>query len=331
MILPKNSQKSYGVFHSKNYFSFIGFCKKTNSSEIQKVDIYLDDKLVDTILADKNIENIENIYDVENFGFEYILPNEYIGQKSLISFKNHETKENLQNSPYELIKKNHPKFNEMSFLNSLESPIDQEKIRDVYCPNSIGFLATQENLEDEEFVGYINELMVRFPKAKFKKFFFDNSLDNIENSIKISTIEDITNNVCVLVTNPILQDNHFDQLITKQQFKFENVFVTPCNKQNLYKKINEIVMEPFISIIKNNLQAFGLDSNDIKNISHNHILMIKKSFEKHTNIDIIDNKEFMEMVFKEMVFNHIKLALKDKNFIKFQKLTNKTLVTLNSK
>ena len=42
MILPKANQKSYGVVHTENYFSFTGFCKKVNSDEIQKVDIYLD-------------------------------------------------------------------------------------------------------------------------------------------------------------------------------------------------------------------------------------------------------------------------------------------------
>lgn len=169
MILPKTNQKSYGVLHTENYFSFTGFCKKVNSDEIQTVDIYFDDILIDTILADKKLQKIEDIYDIEGFGFAYDLPEKYIGQKGLISFKNHLTQENLQNSPYELLDIAHPKFNEARFIYSL-SAIDEEKIKNKYCPNSIGFLATEENLEDEEFVQYIKELIIRFPNVEFRAF-----------------------------------------------------------------------------------------------------------------------------------------------------------------
>ena len=170
MILPKTNQKTYGVIHTENYFSFTGFCKKVNTDEIQTVDIYLDDVLIDTIIADKKLQKIEDIYDIEGFGFTYNLPNEFIGNKKLISFKNHQTKENLQNSPYELLDTAHPKFNEARFIYSLSESIDEEKIKNKYCPNSIGFLATEENLEDEEFVQYIKELIIRFPNVEFKAF-----------------------------------------------------------------------------------------------------------------------------------------------------------------
>jgi len=192
MIVPSKKQKTYGVLHTENYFSFLGFCKKVNSDEIQKVDIYLDDILINTIIADKHLQKVENIYDLEGFGFEYILPNEYIGNKELISFKNHETQENLQNSPYVLIKENHPKFNEMVFLNSLGNPINEEKIKDIYCQNSIGFLATEENLEDEEFVEYINQIIKDFPNCKFKILFINDDINTlIKEKFQVSDFESI--------------------------------------------------------------------------------------------------------------------------------------------
>lgn len=175
MIVPSKNQKTYGVLHTENYFSFLGFCKKVNSDKIQKVDILIDNTLIDTIIADKHIEKIEDIYELEGFGFTYLLPNEYVGQKNLISFKNHETQENLQNSPYELINESHPKFNEMSFLNSLEMPIDKEKITEVYCSNSIGFLATEGNLEDEVFSKFVHEISEIFPNNKIIAYGFNDS------------------------------------------------------------------------------------------------------------------------------------------------------------
>ena len=58
MIVPSKNQKTYGVLHTENYFSFLGFCKKVNSDEIQKVDIYLDDVLIDiTVLNDSSEES----------------------------------------------------------------------------------------------------------------------------------------------------------------------------------------------------------------------------------------------------------------------------------
>lgn len=65
-------------------------------------------------------------------------------------------------------------LNEIQFIKSLNQPIDEEKIRIMYYPNSIGFLATEENLEDLEFVQYIKDLIIKFPNTNFKGFCFNN-------------------------------------------------------------------------------------------------------------------------------------------------------------
>ena len=204
MIVPLKNAKTYGVLHTENYFSFLGFSKKVSSDEVQKIDVYLDNELIDIIISDKHLQKIEDIYDINGFGFTYNLPEKYIGESHIISFKNHETKEDLQNSPYNLIDKTNSKFNEYKFLNSLVS-IDTEKIKDIYCPNSIGFLATEENLKDKEFVEYIKELIEKFPTLSFKALYFDVSsrnkikqvigvdmevilLNNIETLLKVSFI-----------------------------------------------------------------------------------------------------------------------------------------------
>ena len=104
----------------------------------------------------KKLQKIEDIYDIEGFGFTYNLPEKYIGEKLVIYFKNHQTKEDLQNSPYTLINKNNENFNEARFLYSLSQPIYEEKIKNIYCPNSIGFLATDINLNDQCFMNFIH-------------------------------------------------------------------------------------------------------------------------------------------------------------------------------
>ena len=202
MILPKANQKSYGVVHTENYFSFTGFCKKVNSDEIQKVDIYLDNILIDTIFADKKLQKIEDIYDIEGFGFTYNLPEKYIGEKLVIYFKNHQTKEDLQNSPYGLIRENHPKFNEALFLNSLEQDSNKEEIREMYSANSIGFLATEENLNDTSFIEYIKEMVEgNIKKLDYSQLSgFKAEVKNVDLSFKYFKISGCTK-VCLSISS----------------------------------------------------------------------------------------------------------------------------------
>ncbi|WP_418179605.1 hypothetical protein ACNSOO_02985 [Aliarcobacter lanthieri] len=206
MTSPIQPNKTYGVLHTESFFSFLGFAKKIGSDEPQKIDVYLDNKLIDTIEANEFIQKIDDMYDVENQAFTYNLPTEYIGGKATISFKNHDSQDELLNSPYTLIDKNHEKFNEAKFMHSLNEPISEE-LKNMYKPNSIGFLATKENLEDEEFVGYIKELMERFPDVEFKGFCFDESekevlkklkLDDV-NSIVISDISQLTKEINLFI------------------------------------------------------------------------------------------------------------------------------------
>ena len=89
MTSPIQPNKTYGVLHTESFFSFLGFAKKVGSDEIQKIDIFLDDKLIDTIIANELIQKIDDMYDVESKAFTYNLPTQYIGTKAIISFKNH--------------------------------------------------------------------------------------------------------------------------------------------------------------------------------------------------------------------------------------------------
>src|SRR5574344_1962144 len=191
MTSPIQLGKTYGVLHTKSFFSFLGFAKKVGSDEIQKIDVFLDDKLIDTIEANEFIQKIDDMYDVESKAFTYNLPTQYMGKKAIISFKNHDSGEELLNSPYTLIDKNHEKFNEAKFLHSLSEPLSEE-LKTMYKPTCVGFLATKETLDDEEFVGYIKELMVRFPDVNFVGFCFNKSISNtISKEIKLLEISSI--------------------------------------------------------------------------------------------------------------------------------------------
>lgn len=120
-----------------------------------------------------------------------------------------------------------------------------------------------------------------------------------------------------------------DQIIAKEQEKFDKVFIYPLWKINMNKKVKDIVNTNLISTIKNNLEIFSLKENDIKDISHNHILMIRKIIEKFLKIDRIEKDVLLDLDFVELQFMYINLALCNKEFIKVQKHINSILINLN--
>ncbi|MCT7580025.1 hypothetical protein [Aliarcobacter butzleri] len=277
--------KVYGVVHNKDYFSFFGFAKKIGSNEIQKIDIYLDDEMIDTIKANEFIEKIDDMYDVENQAFSYNLPFKYIdGVKHQISFKNHNSNEELLNSPYILIDKDHEDFNEARFLHSLNEPISEE-LKDMYKPNSIGFLATKENLEDEEFMEYIEYISDNFRNNEINCFYYSGApssnkiLKNIQNIkfIFISSIKDILPNIEIYIHNLNIQNNKLRNSIL---FDFNNIFCVTFIKNNSNLTLEEhsrILMKPGF-IYYDNPTYFGFTEENIKLSNGNMHTMIYSSF-----------------------------------------------------
>lgn len=252
MTRPIQTGKTYGVLNTEDYFSFIGFAKKVGSDETQKIDVFLDDKLIDTIIANEFIQKIDDMYDVESKAFTYNLPVQYIGKKAIISFKNHDSGEELLNSPYTLIDKNHEGFNEAKFLHSLSEPLSEE-LKNMYKPNSIGFLATKENIEDEEFMGYIKELIERFPDVEFKGFCFNNSFKSqirqkIEKTrLMIVLLENIGNllkesSVFIFNARTLSSNTHLWNFITSN---CKNIHTFGYDSNWIYKKIDVTTINRF--------------------------------------------------------------------------------------
>ena len=77
---------------------------------------------------------------------------------------------------------NELKVNEFKFLDSLVD-VDVDKIKNLYCKNSVGFLAIENNLNDKDFVEYIKELYKRFPQVTFKAFYFNDEQKDFCNTI----------------------------------------------------------------------------------------------------------------------------------------------------
>ncbi|MFX4284463.1 hypothetical protein ACOL3A_07890 [Aliarcobacter butzleri] len=330
MISPIQPNKTYGILHTDSYFSFIGFAKKIESDETQKIDIYLDDKLIDTIEANEFIQKIDDIYDVENKAFSYNLPFKYIdGAKHQVSFKNHSSQDELLNSPYTLINKNHEDFNQTRFILSLEEPISEE-LKNMYKPNNIGFLATKENLEDEEFVGYIKELVKKFPTINLKGFHFSNinfkkyNLDFKIEFIQIDNIYTILKNIEFYVHNFNNKKNNIMLHIRQNSTSiFSYYFIKDLKKQTL-KDADLLMINSDINYIKNPEQ-YGFSQDEIylaqtspHKLIFNHFM--NKSGINNYSLDLNKNRyEFAHFTVLDYIIN-----IKDfkKNYLYFLNQTS---------
>ncbi|PRN00860.1 hypothetical protein [Aliarcobacter cryaerophilus] len=246
MISPIQTGKTYGVLHTESFFSFLGFAKKIGSDEIQKIDVFLDNKLIDTIEANEFIQKIDDMYDVESKAFKYNLPSEYIGKKAIISFKNHDSGEELLNSPYTLIDKNHEKFNEAKFLHSLSEPINEE-IKNMYKPNCIGFLANDINLNDPSFMNFIYSLKLQLPSVEFIGFKY-NSLNQINDNINtkyISSIVELLSKSSIFISNRYEGYHHYT--LKLEQALVQSNYVNPIIFDSRLISMN---LESFENLIK---------------------------------------------------------------------------------
>ncbi|MDX4069427.1 hypothetical protein [Aliarcobacter skirrowii] len=331
MISPIQTGKTYGVLHTESFFSFLGFAKKVGSDEIQKVDVFLDDKLIDTIEANEFIQKIDDMYDVESKAFTYNLPTQYIGKKAIISFKNHDSGEELLNSPYTLIDKNHEKFNEAKFLHSLSEPLSEE-LKNMYKPNCVGFLATKENLEDEEFVEYINEIIKDFPEYDFKALYFDkNSIKEIKNKfqhsnlnlIELKSAKDIFENLEVYIGHS--RNSTFNKVENILRKNENEIAVISTNLNIVNKSILEISRSLSINkSVLNNLEYFGFNKNDLNNDVDSFLLLFFTNAAKTFKVDIKFN--FNDNFSKGNLFYRLKLGFKNHDFFKYNTEFNRKLI-----
>ncbi|MFY9105128.1 hypothetical protein OZY38_07720 [Aliarcobacter cryaerophilus] len=331
MTSPIQPNKTYGVLHNENYFSFLGFAKKVGSDEIQKIDIFLDDKLIDTIEANEFIQKIDDMYDVESKAFTYNLPEQYIGKKT-ISFKNHHSGEELLNSPYILIDKNHEKFNEAKFLHSLSEPLNEE-LRNMYKPNCVGFLATKENLEDEEFVEYINKIIKDFPEYDFKALYFDkNSIKEIKNKfqhsnlnlIELKSAKDIFENLEVYLSNyeKTFIDRFEMPIMNLLRYKSNDIAVLGLNlhrDKNLTLKEFENQNKTYFQKLLDNLEYLGFNKDDIDKYRNSFNAISFKSYSEKYNIDINFNLDESTRI--AYIYYHLKLGYKNHNY--FEEIINR--------
>jgi hypothetical protein len=208
--------------------------------------------------------------------------------------------------------------NQALFIESLEN-IDEEKIKDLYCPNAIGFLATEENLADEEFVGYIQTLVEKFPNRVFNMYCLNKEHMKIAKTyfhkkvslILIRTVEQLLSTVEIFIYFPTSKSN----VLIKDYILAHSSMIIPLSFH--YKSTLDNKKKLNISRdILNNLSFFGFSSSDVKNSDGIHPVMVHNSILQKVEIDFMlsNNSDLYKFIMFDLL-DYLLLNEKYKNYL----------------
>jgi hypothetical protein len=267
----------------------MGFCKKVQSDEVQSVDVWIDGEKVETLKCDKTIDKISKVYNKAGFAFQHSLPDQYIGEKHLVGFTC--SGQDLENSPICAIEKNDANFGEFKFRHSFTFLIDENKLKDLYCKNVIGFLAVEENLSDTKFIQYLDELLTYMDYVKIKLLCLD---ENAKNEVeKIFTHKSF---------EVVVVENIYDIASHLEVFYIPN-YINPINtlvSETIIKYSNKIYVTDFSASYKNDLISSERDTDKYRE----HIIVknyesfgyTKEDIHASYNIDLLTLKKNLSII-----------------------------------
>ena len=204
--------------------------------------------------------------------------------------------------------------------------IDKEYIRE---DTFLGLpVVAFENLEDEEFVEYINEIIKDFPEYDFKALYFDkNSIKEIKNKfqhsnlnlIELKSAKDIFENLEVYLSNyektfkdifemPIMNILRYKSndiaLLTLSVNRDKNFTLREFESQNI----------TYFQKLLDNLEYLGFNKNDINKYGNSFSAISFKSDSQKYNIDIDFSLDESTRI--AYVYYHLKLGHKNHNYFK---------------
>ncbi|MBL0707441.1 MAG: motility associated factor glycosyltransferase family protein, partial [Sulfurimonas sp.] len=181
-------KQEYGAVLSEYGITFIGYYKKADSENIYDINVYLDGECIESLRSDKKLKKVEEFFDVNSNGFEFVLEEKYFDKSHLLEFKERKSGKPLMDGCVNTISKDDKKLNEHIFLDSLDH-FDKEKVKDLEGKDAIGFMAVEENLQDKDFVDYIKKLSKKLPQVTFKAFYFNEEQKELTQSVFSAEID----------------------------------------------------------------------------------------------------------------------------------------------
>ncbi len=293
---------------------------------IDTIDVMLDDQKIDTITCKTMKAQHGCVFDVDMRGILYDVVEEYNTDSSKIIFINANTREQLPQTFVNIISKDDMQYSQLYFIKSLDDPIMQECSVNLYTNNVIGFLATKENLEDKEFLNYIQGLMGTYPEVIFKAFSFTHDDFKIKNIFdkfpKKVSIYHIDNVLTLLKELEIFVSNRGNgqfaiSLETSIAKKSSDVAILVYDKRILnidlraFEELNVRAYNPYVD----DFEELGLSSN------HNRSFLgtiYNEVFKKPQDID--EKNKTVKQFYDEYIYHMLSDDKAKKTMIKAYQL-----------
>ncbi|WP_428024402.1 6-hydroxymethylpterin diphosphokinase MptE-like protein [Arcobacter sp.] len=212
---------------------------------------------------------------------------------------------------------NTEKFNEYCFINSLNQPVNEE-IKYSYClPNTIGFFVTKENIENKEFMRYIDELNSRFKDCIVGFSFSDNVIINNLHTKKVTNIKDLPS-CSIFIPN---LENSFDKIVLKYiKNNFNNIHTIHTSYIN--KKYKNISYEEynkkegfFMKYLNNEKNLLKLNYKKTEIVDNNYL----KTLIQYTKDNFVFTPVSKETeIYEFLCFHEIENLIQDINYIKYR-------------
>jgi hypothetical protein len=325
------TQRVNGKVSSNDGVIYNGWLKKIDSTSHQKVDVYIDNNLVSSILAEEQHALTNIISKVNSFGFTYILEKNYFDNaQHMISFK---TKENytLENnaSHFSHSSKHANTFNNLFYFESLKD-FNTMEIIDEYLPNSISFIATTRLLNNTNFLLFLKNISHMFSTIKFVPFYLlKEEKDLIEQKLndfnihplELNYITDIIQNSEIFISDS--NDNISIQTSSILRQIAKEIAIVFYDDTNRHISINEIDKtstpnHPFFT----HFSYFGFEQTDLDRYPNSlHQLMFSTlakqagmedySLDTSMNVETFDLK-FIDLILKNKTFKQLMFNLRKK-------------------
>ncbi|PLY08696.1 MAG: hypothetical protein C0626_12670 [Arcobacter sp.] len=198
-------------------------------------------------------------------------------------------------------------YNETIFTKALNDNLDEERLQNTDPEDNIGFLATEDNLEDKEFIKLMSILFEKNYNIRYKAFYFNEEQKDLTSIIFADYIQQI--DFIIPITIYDIVEN-----ISTYIYSFIN-FKKP--KTSNYHKIWQILNDTKVNLFKIHLFEEIKDEN-IFNYSLKLIDKSKRSFTKSIVSNIYKDSSSYDILFFKNIFNQkIKLDNSAKNTLAF--------------
>lgn len=190
------------------------------------------------------------------------------------------------------------RYNEFVFMNSL-GQVNKEKIKDMYCPNSVGFIINDAIFEDNEFIQYLQELNIKFPELTFKAFYFTTRHKELFEETfqlqidRLSFIHPIDIHTLASEIEFFFEVGAVSELFKFLIFNFKDILVLTYSASLKNKRLSDFSGERFKNnpvIIKSEL--FGISKEEIAMFDNNIVsLTFHKASEQAKISKVFDNNQ----------------------------------------